>query len=127
MEEVAGQIDLKPTMLNMLGIDPGEDIYFGNDLFSDDRKGYIALRNGDFVSDDFVKTAGSCYDRETGELMDQAVEEETDSEEEASEELEKVESACDSIQEKVDTELSYSDSIIYGDLFRFVDFGDEEE
>lgn len=57
----------------------------------------------------------------------QAIEEETDSDEEASEELEQVESACDSIQEKVDTELSYSDSIIYGDLFRFVDFGDEEE
>ncbi|WP_152656216.1 LTA synthase family protein [Oceanobacillus sp. CFH 90083] len=127
IDEVTGQIDLKPTMLNMLGVDAGEDIYFGNDLFSDDRKGYIALRNGDFVSDEFVKTAGSCYDRETGEPMDEIVEEETDSEEEANEELEKVESACDTIQEKVDTELSYSDSIIYGDLFRFVDFGDEEE
>ncbi|CEI84141.1 Lipoteichoic acid synthase 2 [Oceanobacillus oncorhynchi] len=127
MDEIAGQIDLKPTMLNMLDVDPGEDIYFGNDLFSDDRKDYIALRNGDFVSDDYVSTAGICYDRETGESMDQAIEEETDSEEEASEELEQVESACDSIQEQVDTELSYSDSIIYGDLFRFVDFGDEEE
>lgn len=70
MDEIAGQIDLKPTMLNMLDVDPGEDIYFGNDLFSDDRKDYIALRNGDFVSDDYVSTAGICYDRETGEPMD---------------------------------------------------------
>lgn len=125
IDKITGQIDLKPTMLNMLGVESSDDIYFGNDLFSDDRKDFVALRNGDFVSEDFVKTAGSCYDRETGELLDEIVEEKADTEEEADEELEKVESACDAIQEKVDTELSYSDSIIYGDLFRFVDFGEQ--
>lgn len=126
MDEVTGQIDLKPTMLNMLGIEQDKDIYFGNDMFSEDRKDYIALRNGDFVSEDYINTMGVCYDRETGEPVDDIIDEETSSEQEAEDQKEQVASACDSIQEKVDEELAYSDSIIYGDLFRFVDFGNDE-
>lgn len=126
MDEVTGQIDLKPTMLNMLGIEEEKDIYFGNDMFSEDRKDYIALRNGDFVSEDYVKTMGVCYDRETGEPVDDVIDEETSSEQEAEAQKEQVGSACDSIQEKVDQELAYSDSIVYGDLFRFVDFGKDQ-
>src|SRR5699024_9219550 len=78
---VSGQIDLKPTILSLLGIEHKNDIYFGNDLFAKNRKGYIALRNGDFVSDDYLSTAGMCYDVHTGELAD--VEDEATSEEES--------------------------------------------
>lgn len=117
---VSGQIDLKPTILSLLGIEHKNDIYFGNDLFAKNRKGYIALRNGDFVSDDYLSTAGMCYDVHTGELAD--VEDEATSEEEATT---GTSSPCDEIAEKVELELSYSDNIIYGDLFRFVDFAIE--
>ncbi|GGB29365.1 sulfatase-like hydrolase/transferase [Virgibacillus dakarensis] len=112
MSEVSGQIDIKPTILHLLGIDTENDIYFGNDLFSDDRKGYIAQRNGDFISDKYISTEGICYNRETGEPIeeDQTITE-TDTE-----------SPCTAIEEKVTNELGYSDDIIYGDLFRFVDF-----
>lgn len=119
---VSGQIDLKPTILSLLGIEHKNDIYFGNDLFAKNRKGYIALRNGDFVSDDYLSTAGMCYDVHTGELAD--VEEEATSEEEATT---GTSSPCDEIAEKVELELSYSDNIIYGDLFRFVDFAEEKQ
>ncbi|WP_164216110.1 LTA synthase family protein [Virgibacillus sp. YIM 98842] len=115
--EIAGQIDVKPTLLHMLGIETTHDFYFGNDLFHDDRKGFIALRNGDFISEAYVQASGICYDRETGEPLPAENDEEQQSEEESG-----TPSACDSISEQVDQELTYSDDIVYGDLFRFVDF-----
>lgn len=117
LSTLSGQIDLKPTILSLLGIEEGRDIYFGNDVFAEDRKGYIALRNGDFISDDYISTVGMCYDVETGEPIDGELEEETGAETNAP-------SPCDEIKEKVELELNYSDDIIYGDLFRFVDFND---
>lgn len=114
MEEVAGQIDIKPTLLHLVGIDTSNDIYFGNDLFHKDRKGYIALRNGDFISEEFISTNGTCYERETGDVLA------TQSEELAEENV------CTPIKEKVEQELEYSDEIIYGDLFRFVNFDRED-
>lgn len=115
MSQVAGQIDVKPTILHMLGIETNNDIYFGNDLFYRERKGYIAFRNGDFVSDDYIYTGGVCYNRQTGEQLEELYDNRnTDNDQ--------TDTACDSIKDKVDRELEYSDTIIYGDLFRFVDF-----
>lgn len=113
MSEVAGQIDVKPTLLHLLGIETKNDIYFGNDLFSADRKGYIALRNGDFISEKYVSASGICYNRKTEEPI----------EEESKSGIEKdTKNPCSPIAERVTKELGYSDEIIYGDLFRFVDF-----
>ncbi len=110
MSKIAGQIDLKPTILHLLGMDTSHDIYFGNDLFHDDRKGFIVQRNGNFISEDYIYTNNTCYDRETGDII--AVE---------GEGREK-ETPCSPIKEKVNQELEYSDQIIYGDLFRFIQF-----
>lgn len=104
---IAGQIDVKPTLLSLLGIKEN-DIYFGNDLFNEDHKGYIALRNGDFITKDYIYTNETCYNFETGEAV-----EETEA------------SACTDLSQVIEKELSYSDDIIYGDLFRFVDFKQE--
>ncbi|RKQ37790.1 LTA synthase family protein [Oceanobacillus halophilus] len=116
ISEVTGQIDMKPTMLNLLGVEQEEDIYFGNDLFSENRKGYIALRNGDFVSDEYISTVGICYDRETGEPLEESMDDATEKENT---------NACSSIDEKVQTELQHSDNLIYGDLLRFYNFEEE--
>lgn len=110
--EIAGQIDIKPTLLHLVGVETNHDVYFGNDLFHDDRKGYVAFRNGDFVSNDHVYTSDTCYDRETGEVIDSVV----------VQDMTEVETACSPIQKNVEQELNYSDEIIYGDLFRFIDF-----
>lgn len=112
VSKVAGQIDIKPTLLHMAGVETNHDIYFGNDLFHDDRKGYIGFRNGDFVSEKYVSTAGFCYNRLTGDVI--ADENDGVSDDNPN--------PCDDIKGKVETELHYSDAIIYGDLFRFVDF-----
>ncbi|WP_087971675.1 LTA synthase family protein [Oceanobacillus rekensis] len=122
ISEVTGQIDMKPTLLSLLGIEVENDIYFGNDVFSKDRKGYIALRNGDFVSDEYISTVGICYDRQTGEPVQSKIESEEENQKKT-----KVANACLPIQEKVEAELAYSDNLIYGDLFRFVDVGAEDE
>lgn len=110
IDTVSGQIDLKPTLLHLVGVDTSHDLYFGNDLFSPNRKGYIIQRNGDFVTDDYIYTNDTCYERETGEIV---------GEESA---LKEEETPCDEFIERVELELHYSDQIIYGDLFRFVDF-----
>ncbi|MFD1171565.1 LTA synthase family protein [Oceanobacillus picturae] len=119
--EVSGQIDVKPTMLSLLGIENEDDIYFGNDLFSNERKDYIALRNGDFINEDSVYTSGICYDRQTGEPV------EGESEASLDVSIDEEVTACTPIADKVDQELAYSDDMIYGDLFRFIELEDKEK
>lgn len=115
MSKVSGQIDVKPTLLSLLGVKAEKDIHFGNRLFIDDRKGYIALRSGDYISEKYISTSGICYNRETGEPLN---EEDSSSS--------KQENPCKELQNKVDKELKYSDDLIYGDLFRFMKFEEEK-
>ncbi|WP_407268384.1 LTA synthase family protein [Radiobacillus sp. PE A8.2] len=115
ISDIAGQIDVKPTLLHLLGIEDKGDITFGTDLFSDNQKDFIALRNGDFVSDNYIYSDGICYDRGSGEVLEESLDSVPE------DELE--DSVCEPIKEQVRTELSYSDQIIYGDLLRFYDFG----
>ncbi|MGG0716503.1 LTA synthase family protein [Robertmurraya massiliosenegalensis] len=96
---VSGQIDLKPTILHLLGIDTKRDFNFGSDLFSDDKMEFTVFRDGSFVTEDYVFTRETCYDKSTGEVTDG--------------------SGCEPYFEKAKYELEYSDKIIYGDLLRF--------
>ncbi|ESU30562.1 hypothetical protein G3A_21375 [Bacillus sp. 17376] len=98
---VGGQIDLKPTILHLLGIDTKNNINFGSDLFSKDRLDFAVLRDGSFITKDHVFTKETCYDKSTGEPTDKA--------------------ACEPFFDQAQNELEYSDKIIYGDLLRFYD------
>ncbi|WP_181350106.1 LTA synthase family protein [Thalassobacillus sp. CUG 92003] len=109
-EKPVGQIDVKPTLLHLLGIEDKNDLTFGTDMFTSDRKDFVAFRDGGFVSNDYIFNKEKCFDRETGEELQK----------------EKAE-ACQPIKEKVDQELKYSDTLIYGDLFRFYNFDHGEE
>ncbi|MGP4074403.1 LTA synthase family protein [Halobacillus sp. K22] len=109
-EEVVGQIDVKPTLLHLLGINNEEDLTFGDNMFADKGKDFIAMRDGSFVSEKYVFADGTCFDRQSGAPLEEENEEQ-----------------CTPIKEKVDQELQYSDNIIYGDLFRFYDFGPNED
>ncbi|KKB75408.1 MULTISPECIES: LTA synthase family protein [Bacillus] len=101
VSETGGQIDVKPTLLHLLGIDTKGMIQFGNDLFSKERMPFAVLRNGSFITDDYLYTKNACYDQKTGEL------------------LEDPEDKCAPLIEKAAEELSLSDKIINGDLLRF--------
>ncbi|QWH84305.1 LTA synthase family protein [Bacillus mycoides] len=96
-----GQIDMKPTILNLLGIDTTKDIRFGHDMFSDEYTGFVVLRDGSFVTDKYAYTNHTFYNRETGEVVD----------------LPKKE--AQEMINRAQNELRMSDKIIEGDLLRF--------
>lgn len=115
ISDISGQIDVKPTIMHLLGIDDSHDLSFGTNLFGPNRKEFIALRDGSFVTDDYLYSKDICYDRETGEVLStrSALGGELD---------ENSENLCAPIEEQVQLEMTYSDNIIYGDLFRFHEF-----
>ncbi|VEF47802.1 sulfatase [Bacillus freudenreichii] len=99
ISKVGGQIDLKPTILHLLGVDTKQAIHFGEDLFSNDHRDFAVFRDGRFVTKDYVYADNTCYSKETEEPTEA--------------------SYCDQYKEKARAELAYSDKIIYGDLLRF--------
>ncbi|EEL80936.1 Sulfatase [Bacillus cereus AH1271] len=96
-----GQIDMKPTILNLLGIDTTNDIRFGHDMFSDEYTGFVVLLDGSFITDKYAYTNNTFYDRITGEIVD----------------LPKKEAQA--LINRAQNELRMSDKIIEGDLLRF--------
>lgn len=101
-DKLAGQLDIRPTVLHLLGIDTKEDMQMGSDIFSPDHEPFVIFRDGRFVTEDTIYAHEVCYDIETGEATD-------DSE------------ACEPYIERATTELGYSDLIINGDLLRFTE------
>lgn len=100
-EEIGGQIDLRPTILSLMGIENSTDMQFGSDLFSKEHNEFVIFRDGRFVTDEYVYADNVCYDKET--------EEETDKQ------------LCEPYIEQAFTELEYSEAVINGDLLRFYD------
>lgn len=100
-EEVGGQIDMRPTIMNLMGIDTSKDIQFGGDLFSEEHEEFVAFRDGRFVTDEVVYAGNVCYDKATGEPTEEEL--------------------CAPYIEQAFTELEFSESIINGDLLRFYD------
>jgi phosphoglycerol transferase MdoB-like AlkP superfamily enzyme len=66
ISKVAGQIDIRPTIMSLLGIDTSEQIQFGTDVFSDEKLSFTVLRDGSFITENNVYTRGVCYDKATG-------------------------------------------------------------
>lgn len=101
IEKIGGQIDLRPTILHLLGIDTSNDMQLGADLFSEEHEDFVIFRDGRFITDKYVYAEEKCYDRLTGEVVDIA--------------------GCAPYIERAQVELEYSDQIINGDLLRFYD------
>ncbi|MFD0048358.1 LTA synthase family protein [Actinomycetes bacterium NPDC127524] len=100
MDAIAGQIDIQPTLLHLLGIETNHNISFGNDLFSPNHDGrMVILRDSSFITDRYVFTKDICYDRRSGGVLKH--------------------DDCRLFEDKAKQELQYSDRIIYGDLLRF--------
>ncbi|MBB4825720.1 phosphoglycerol transferase MdoB-like AlkP superfamily enzyme [Sporosarcina luteola] len=107
MDELSGQLDLRPTILHLLGIETKEDMQMGADIFSKDHEPFVIFRDGRFVTDDAIYAHEVCYDAHTGEPTDASV--------------------CEPYVKRATTELGYSDLIINGDLLRFTDDGQEKK
>ncbi|MGM8365027.1 LTA synthase family protein [Virgibacillus sp. W0181] len=100
VDEYAGQIDVMPTLLHLLGIKAQDYIQFGTDLFSEGHKDFVAFRNGDFITPEFSMIRDAYYDTDTGEEL------------EPTEEMQEME-------ETIQHELELSDKVLQGDLLRF--------
>ncbi|MFZ3588141.1 LTA synthase family protein [Bacillus sp. DJP31] len=98
---VSGQIDLKPTLLHLMGIDSRNDVHFGTDIFSKGKIPFTVLRDGSFITDQYIYTDNQCFDKTSGEVVEGSI--------------------CEPYLDKAKRELDYSDKIVYGDLLRFYD------
>lgn len=99
MTTVAGQIDIKPTLLHLLGLQAEDRKYFGHDLFDPQREPFVVFRDGGFVTDRLLYTRNVCYDKQTAVPIETA--------------------ACKRHKEIAASRLEASDAIVYGDLLRF--------
>ncbi|MGF3105466.1 LTA synthase family protein [Rossellomorea sp. DUT-2] len=96
-----GQIDLRPTIMHLLGVETKDYLSFGQDLLSEERKQIVPFRNGDVITDKYSEIKGVCYDNETG----QPVEEKS--------------KACEEASKEANKRLELSDKVVYEDLLRF--------
>ncbi|SDH85331.1 LTA synthase family protein [Alteribacillus bidgolensis] len=99
LDVVSGQVDVMPTILNLLGISVDDYTMFGRDLFSEEREDFVVFRDGSVIDEEVIYTADTCYDRENGEEISM--------------------DHCNEAVDKGNNELYYSDKIVYGDLFRY--------
>ncbi|MBH0164881.1 LTA synthase family protein [Fictibacillus sp. 7GRE50] len=100
IDKVGGQIDIRPTLMHLLGMDTKEYIQFGTDLLSKNHDQVLPLRNGDFVSPTVTGIDGKYYDSKTGEPVKETKE-------------------IKAIEKEAETKLDLSDRTVYGDLLRF--------
>ncbi|KMK91757.1 LTA synthase family protein [Rossellomorea marisflavi] len=98
----SGQIDVRPTVFHLLGIDTTDYMSFGQDMLSKEHKQIVPFRNGDVITDKYSDIKGVCYNNETGEPVDEA-----DAK------------ACDDASKEANKRLELSDKVVYEDLLRF--------
>lgn len=100
-----GEIDVRPTLFNLLGINDQNMIQFGHSLLSKNAPQIVAQRNGDFITPKYSKVEGSYYYTQSGKRITHP--------------SKKVRTQLASISNTVTTELSLSDRVITGNLLRF--------
>lgn len=100
-----GEIDVRPTLFNLLGINNQNMIQFGHSLLAKNAPQIVAQRNGDFITPKYSKVEGSYYYTQSGKRITHP--------------SKKVKAQLASISNTVTTELSLSDRVITGNLLRF--------
>ncbi|MFO3719879.1 polyglycerol-phosphate lipoteichoic acid synthase LtaS [Staphylococcus felis] len=102
-ETYAGQVDVMPTLLHLMGIDTKNYLMLGTDMLSKDHNDVIPFRNGDFVTSEYKFVNGKAFSNKDNQPLEQPPAD-----------LEKN-------KRQVETDLEMSDKVLNGDLFRFYD------
>src|SRR5699024_7914064 len=102
----AGQADVMPTLLHLMGIDTKNYLMMGTDLLSKDHNDTVPFRNGDFVTKEYKYVNGRIYDNKNNEKVT-----------EKPSELYK----C---KQQAEKDLQMSDDELNGDLLRIYDNSD---
>ncbi|MGE9967427.1 LTA synthase family protein [Limosilactobacillus mucosae] len=100
-----GEIDVLPTIEDLLGISSNKYVQFGQDLLSKNRNQIVPFRNGDWVTNKYTKYNGDYYYTSSGKEIKSPTN------------AQKAEFA--KIQKYVTTDLGLSDKVVNGDLLRF--------
>lgn len=100
-KEYAGQMDVMPTLLHLVGIDSKNYLMFGSDMFSKQHNNVVPFRNGDFITEDYKYVNGKIYSNKDNELLTEKPKD------------------FDRNKKQVEKDLEMSDSVLNGDLFRF--------
>ncbi len=100
-----GEIDVLPTIEDLLGISSKNYIQFGQDLLSPERNQIVPFRNGDWVTPKYTKYNGDYYYTKNGKQITKATA--------------KQKKEFSKIQKYVTTDLGLSDRVVNGDLLRF--------
>ncbi|MBN8201006.1 LTA synthase family protein [Bacillus sp. NTK034] len=98
---IGGEVDIRATILHLLGISAEDNFSFGQNLFTRDPHHPVIFRDGSFMSKDYFYKAGKCFKSES--------EEETDI------------NSCEPLMDISRKELGLSDDIVHGDLMRFME------
>lgn len=96
-----GEVDIRQTLLDLMGISTEDRISFGRVLFNRDEGQPVVFRDGSFVNDSYIYQGNICYSRKTKERV--------------------APSFCEPYASISREELGLSDRIIYGDLLRFME------
>ena len=100
-----GEIDVMPTLFDLLGIPDKQYLMLGQDLLNPNHSQTVAFRDGNFVSPTFSKIGSKIYNNK-GEVVNDKL---------TPEEKQWIKNQ----QNYVDKQLEISDQIITGDLLRF--------
>lgn len=100
-----GEIDVLPTLEDLLGISSKNYIQFGHDLLSKNNPQIVPFRNGDWVTPKYTKYNGDYYYTKSGKQIKNLS---------ASQKKQ-----TSKIQKWVTTDLGLSDKVMNGDLLRF--------
>lgn len=103
-KKYAGEIDVLPTLMHLLGISSKRYVQFGTDILSKQHDQVVAFRNQDWVSPAFTSLSGDIYSNKTGQLLKLT---------------KRQQSQVKKDKERVQTELSLSDSLNEKNLLRF--------
>ncbi|MCT4419036.1 LTA synthase family protein [Leuconostoc falkenbergense] len=101
-----GEIDMMPTLLDVLGVPDDGMTMFGQDMLSSNYKGKVVFRDGDWITPNYTKFNNQYFNTQTGEQVTES----------ADKQLKKVAKTMSAYATKV---LGYSDEVITGDLLRF--------
>ncbi|MGR3764033.1 LTA synthase family protein [Rossellomorea sp. NS-SX7] len=101
ISSIGGEIDIRPTILHLLGIESKENLSFGHNLFTRVKNHPVIFRDGGFVTEKYVYKDNVCYSRKKGQPV--------------------LDNQCKPYKEIARKELGISDDIIYGDLLRFIE------
>lgn len=104
-ETYGDEIDVLPTLEDLLGISSNKYIQFGQDLLSSENDQIVPFRNGSWVTPQYTKYGGQYFYTKSGKQIKNPTAAQK--------------KKFKAIQKQVTTELGLSDKVLNGDLLRF--------